>query len=157
MENKLETKKEYRLISKEFIDKVEMLENAMLASNDPRIAKGNTDMFPLKHSFSEGVYIREMFMPQGGLVIGKLYKISHTWFLLSGELEVATDEGVDYYIAPCYVNAPEGTKRVLRAITDVVFVNVYPNPDNITNIDTLEDMLTCSSYANYTQYKLLKE
>ena len=157
MENKLEAKKEYRIISREFIDKVETLENAMLASNDPRIAKGNTDMFPLKHSFSEGVYIREMFMPKGGLVIGKLYKISHTWFLLSGELEVATDEGNNYYIGPCYVNAPEGTKRVLSAITDVVFVNVYPNPNNITDIDTLEDMLTCPSYANYIQYKLLKE
>jgi hypothetical protein len=113
-------------------------------------------MFPLKHSFSEGVYIREMFMPQGGLVIGKLYKISHTWFLLSGELEVVTDEGNNYYIAPCYVNAPEGTKRVLKAITDVIFVNVYPNPENITDINTLENMLTCSSYAKYEQYKLLK-
>lgn len=157
MENELEIKKENRLINIEFIEKVEALENAMLASDDLRIAKGNTDMFPLKHSFSEGVYIREMFMPQGGLVIGKLYKISHTWFLLSGELEVVTDEGANYYIAPCYVNAPEGTKRVLRAVTDIIFVNVYPNPDNITDIETLEDMLTCTSYANYIQYKLLKE
>jgi hypothetical protein len=157
MVNELESKKESRLINIEFIEKVEALENAMLASDDPRIAKGNTDMFPLKHSFSEGVYIREMFMPQGGLVIGKLYKISHTWFLLSGELEVVTDEGANYYIAPCYVNAPEGTKRVLRAVTDIIFVNVYPNPDNITDIETLENMLTCTSYANYIQYKLLKE
>lgn len=157
MENKLELKKEYRIISREFIDKIEILENAMLASNDPRIAKGNSDMFPLKHSFSEGIYVREMFMPKGGLVIGKLYKISHTWFLLSGELEVATDEGGEYYIGPCYVNAPEGTKRVLHAVTDIIFVNVYPNPDNITDIEQLENMLTCPSYNEYEKYKLLKE
>lgn len=154
--DKLETYKEHRIINKDFINKVETLENAMLASNDVRIAKGNSDMFPLKHSFSEGVYIREMFMPQGGLVIGKLYKISHTWFLLSGELEVATDEGNEYYMGPCYVNAPEGTKRVLHAVSDVVFVNVYPNPDNITDTDKLENMLTCSSYKKYEEYKLLK-
>jgi hypothetical protein len=156
MEDKLEVKKERRLINLEFINKVETLENAMLSSQDTRIAKGNSDMFPLKHSFSEGVYIREMFMQKGGLVIGKLYKISHTWFLLKGELEVATDEGVDYYIAPCYVHAPEGTKRVLRAMEDVIFVNVYPNPDNITDIEQLEDMLTCTSYEKYKEYKLLK-
>jgi len=156
MENKLEVKKECRLINREFIDKVESLENAMLASDDPRIAKGNTDMFPLKHSFSNGVYIREMFMPKGGLVIGKLYKISHTWFLLSGELEIATDEGVEHYVGPCYVNAPEGTKRVLHAIEDSAFVNVYPNPDNITDISELEDILTCPSYEQYEKYKLLK-
>jgi hypothetical protein len=155
--NKLEVYKGHRLISKDFINKVETLENAMLASNDIRIAKGNSDMFPLKHSFSEGVYIREMFMPQGGLVIGKLYKISHTWFLLSGDLEVATDEGTEYYIGPCYVNAPEGTKRVLHAVSDVIFVNVYPNPENITDTDKLEEILTCSSYKEYEEYKLLKE
>ena len=155
--NKLETYKEHRIINKDFINKVETLENAMLASEDIRIAKGNSDMFPLKHSFSEGVYIREMFMPQGGLVIGKLYKISHTWFLLSGDLEVATDEGSEYYIGPCYVNAPEGTKRVLHAVSDVIFVNVYPNPDNITDTDKLEEILTCSSYKKYEEYKLLKE
>lgn len=156
MEDKLEVKKEHRLINTEFINKVETLENAMLNSDDIRIAKGNSDMFPLKHSFSEGVYIREMFMQKGGLVIGKLYKISHTWFLLKGELEVATDEGLNYYIAPCYVHAPEGTKRVLHAIEDVIFVNVYPNPDNITDIEQLEDMLTCTSYEKYKEYKLLK-
>ena len=155
--DKLEIYKERRIISKDFINKVETLENAMLASDDIRIAKGNSDMFPLKHSFSEGVYIREMFMPQGGLVIGKLYKISHTWFLLSGELEVATDEGNEYYIGPCYVNAPEGTKRVLHAVSDVIFVNVYPNPENITDTDKLEEILTCSSYKEYKEYKLLKE
>jgi hypothetical protein len=155
--DKLEVYKEHRIISKDFINKVETLENAMLASNDVRIAKGNSDMFPLKHSFSEGVYIREMFMPQGGLVIGKLYKISHTWFLLSGELEVATDEGNEYYIGPCYVNAPEGTKRVLHAVSDVIFVNVYPNPENITDTDKLEEILTCSSYKEYEEYKFLKE
>ncbi len=155
--NKLETYKEHRVISKDFINKVESLENAMLASDDIRIAKGNSDMFPLKHSFSEGVYIREMSMPKGGLVIGKLYKISHTWFLLSGELEVATDEGSEYYIGPCYVNAPEGTKRVLHAVSDIIFVNVYPNPENITDTDKLEEILTCSSYKEYEEYKLLKE
>jgi hypothetical protein len=156
MEDKLETKREHRLINTEFINKIETLENAMLNSNDTRIAKGNSDMFPLKHSFSEGVYIREMFMQKGGLVIGKLYKISHTWFLLKGELEVSTDEGTEYYIAPCYVNAPEGTKRVLHAIEDVIFVNVYPNPNNIIDIEQLEDMLTCTSYEKYKEYKLLK-
>jgi hypothetical protein len=157
MGNIVKKNTETRLINKDFIEKVEFLENTMLSIEDSRIAKGNSDMFPLKHSFSEGVYIREMFMPKGGLVVGKLYKISHTWFLLSGELEVATDEGGEYYIGPCYVNAPEGTKRVLYAVTDIVFVNVYPNPDNITDIDKLEDMLTCTSYKEYEKYKLIKE
>jgi len=157
MKNKIQLNTEQRLINTEFIEKVEQLESSMLAMDSPLIAKGNSDMFPLKHSFSEGIYIREMFMQKGGLVIGKLYKISHTWFLLEGEITVATDEGVKHFIAPCYVYAPEGTKRVIQAVEDTIFVNVYPNPENITDIETLEDMLTCRSYKEYIEYKLLKE
>jgi hypothetical protein len=157
MENQIKLNQEHRLINTEFINKVEQLESSMLAMNTDLVAKGNSDMFPLKHSFSEGVYIREMFMQKTGVVIGKLYKISHTWFLLEGEITVATDEGVNAYIAPCYVYAPEGTKRVIYAVEDSVFVNVYPNPENITDIATLEDMLTCKSYEEYKEYKLLNE
>lgn len=156
MENKIQSNKEHRLINIDFINKVEELEASMLAMDSPLIAKGNSDLFPLKHSFSEGIYVREMFMQKGGLVIGKLYKISHTWFLLTGEITVATDEGVNHFVAPCYVHAPEGTKRVIQALEDSIFVNVYPNPDNITDIETLEDMLTCASYEKYIEYKQLK-
>ena len=156
MENKIQSNKERRLINIDFINKVEELEASMLAMDSPLIAKGNSDLFPLKHSFSEGIYVREMFMQKGGLVIGKLYKISHTWFLLTGEITVATDEGVNHFVAPCYVHAPEGTKRVIQALEDSIFVNVYPNPDNITDIETLEDMLTCTSYEKYIEYKQLK-
>jgi hypothetical protein len=52
---------------------------------------------------------------------------------------------------------PEGTKRVIQALEDTIFVNVYPNPDNITDIEKLEDMLTCTSYEKYKEYKLLNE
>lgn len=157
MDNKLENKSENRIINQEFINMVEALEQSLLNIDEPYIAKGNTDLFPLKHSFSHGIYIREMFMKEGSVVIGKLHKFSHTWFLLEGELQVATDEGTASYIAPCYVNAPAGTKRIIHAIKDSVFVNVHPNPDNITDIDELEDRLACVSYKQYEDFKLLKE
>ena len=145
------------LITKKFIDKVENLQEAMLNSNSELIAKGNTDMFPLKHTFAEGIYVREMFIPEGGLIIGRVHKNDHIWFLLTGELEIVTDNGVELYIGPCYIKAPAGTKRVLHAITDSIFVNVYPNPTNNTNIEELEDNLTCVYYSTYEKYKLLNK
>jgi quercetin dioxygenase-like cupin family protein len=157
MNDKLETKTENRIISQDYIDRVEHLEQTLLAMNDPNIAKGNTDLFPLKHSFSHGIYIREMFMEKDSVVIGKLHKFSHTWFLLKGQLLVSTDEGSNQYIAPCYVNAPAGTKRIIYAEEDSIFINVHPNPDNITDTDELEDILTCTSYKEYNEYKLLKK
>ena len=157
MDNQIKLNSETRIINTDFINKVESLENAMLASDSPYIVKGNSETFPLKHSFSDGVYIREMFMQAGGLVIGKLYKESHTWFLLHGTIEVATDEGNNVYTGPMYINAPSGTKRVIHAISDSTIVNVYANPNNVTNIDELEDMLTCKTYELYKEYKLLNK
>jgi hypothetical protein len=145
------------LAKKEFINKVEDLQESMLNSNSELIAKGNSDMFPLKHTFAEGIYVREMFMQAGGLVIGKVHKNDHIWFLLYGELEIATENGTELFIGPCYVKSPAGTKRVLHAITDSVFVNVFPNPNNITDIEELENNLTCTYYSNYEKYKLLNK
>ena len=125
----------------------------MLASNDPLIVKGNSDSFPLTHSFSEGVYIREMSMLEGGIVIGKIHNKSHTWFLMKGKLKIANEDGVVTYSAPTYVNAKSGAKRVIIALEDSVFVNIHPNPDNIRDIEELERILTCETYIQYKQLK----
>ena len=137
-----------------FRETVVSLERQMLDSDNPLVIKGNSDSFPLTNSFSDGVYIREMSMLEGGIVIGKIHNRSHTWFLMKGKLKIANEDGVVTYSAPTYVNANSGAKRVIIALEDSVFVNVHPNPDNITNIDELERILTCETY---TQYKQLKE
>jgi quercetin dioxygenase-like cupin family protein len=138
----------------EFRNKVMSLENKMLSSDNENIVKGNSDTFPLTHSFSEGVYIREMSMLKGGIVIGKIHNKSHTWFLMKGKIKVATEDSVVTYSAPTYVNAKAGAKRVIAAIEDSVFVNIHPNPDNIKNTDELENILTCKTYDEYINYKV---
>ena len=129
------------------------LERQMLESEDPLIVKGNSDSFPLTHSFSDGIYIREMSMLEGGIVIGKIHNRSHTWFLMKGKIKIANEDGVVTYSAPTYVNANSGAKRVIVALEDSVFVNVHPNPDNITDTDELERILTCETYTHYKQLK----
>ena len=138
----------------EFRSAVVNLENQLLASDNEHVVKGNSDTFPLTHSFSDGVYIREMSMLKGGVVIGKIHNRSHTWFLMKGKIKVATEDEVVTYSAPTYVNAKAGTKRVIIAIEDSVFINVHPNPENITDTDLLEEILTCKDYETYEKYKL---
>ena len=139
-----------------FRNTVVSLEKQMLESDNPLIVKGNSDSFPLTRSFSEGVYIREMSMLKGGVVIGKIHNKSHTWFLMKGKLKIANEDGVVTYSAPTYVNASAGAKRVIMAIEDSVFVNVHPNPKNLRDTKKLEEMLTCETYEAYTRYKLKK-
>ena len=132
-----------------FRDKVMSLEKELLASQNKNIVKGNSEAFPLTHSFSEGVYVREMAMAKGGIVIGKIHNRSHTWFLMKGRLLIATEDRTVEYEAPTYVNASAGSKRVIQALEDSVFINVHPNPDNIKDTNELERILTCVSYKEY--------
>tara|TARA_R110001592_G_scaffold38699_1_gene127587 strand:+ start:154 stop:630 length:477 start_codon:yes stop_codon:yes gene_type:complete len=142
-------KKQHEVYIQNFREKVIEIENKLLDSEHELVFKGNTNNCPLTHSFSEGVYIREMAMPKGSVVIGAIHNISHTWFLMKGCLIIATEDGVDQYEAPVYFNAKPGHKRILRALTESIFINVHPNPNNITDTDELEKILTSKSYDNY--------
>ena len=93
------------LAIKNFRDKVVVLEEELLASVNVDVVKGNSDFFPLTHSFSDGVYIREMKMGKGGMVVGKIHNRSHTWFLMQGHLIIATESGSCEYKAPIYINS----------------------------------------------------
>ena len=60
---------------------------------------------PIKHSFADGVYVRQMDMKQGSVVVGAIHKHLHVWFLLTGHITVATEDTTEDYIAPCYDNS----------------------------------------------------
>jgi len=147
----------FELDGSNFIEQVERIENLLINSNSPDIFVGNSDELPLKHSFSDGIYTREIFIRKGMLAIGKIHKSDHTFFLMKGKLLLCTEEGVKEIEAPFYGNAIAGTKRVAVALEDTVFVNVHPNPNNITEIEKLEDIFVVSSYEEYENYKLLNK
>ena len=42
------------------------------------------DKYKYKHTFADGIYVREMFISKGETVIGAIHKHLHIWILLSG-------------------------------------------------------------------------
>ena len=75
---------------------------------------------------------------------------------MKGKLLLCTQEGVKEIEAPFYGTAIAGTKRVAIALEDTVFVNVHPNPNNVKEIEKLEEIFVVNSYDEYKNYKLLK-
>ena len=146
---------------KELADKIEELENSMyelFESGDKNVVVGNSDMFPLHHSFSEGVYIREMLMPKDGLIVGKIFKCSHHFILLKGKLLITMPgEETKIHTAPSWFTCTSNVRRVLLSVEDSVFMNVLPNPDNETSIDILEERLLEDNYKIFKENKELKQ
>ena len=107
---------------------------------------------PIKHSFADGVYIRQMDMAVGSVVVGAIHKHLHVWFLLTGHITVATEDTTEDYIAPCYVVSTPGVKRVILANDDSIFVNIHKNPSNTQDISELEKEIVALNYKEYEEY-----
>lgn len=147
----------FELDGSNFMEQVERIEKLFINSGSADIFVGNSDELPLTHSFSDGIYTREILIRKGMFAIGKIHKSDHTFFLMKGKLLLCTQEGVKEIEAPFYGTASAGTKRVAIALEDTVFVNVHPNPDNIKEIEKLEDIFVVNSYEEYKNYKLLNK
>jgi len=80
---------------------------------------------PLKHSYGDGCYIREIFMRKGMLLTSKIHKKQHPYFVLSGDVSVYSDTGTVRIKAPYYGITEPGTKRVLYTHEDTVWVTVH--------------------------------
>jgi hypothetical protein len=139
-----------------FHEQVERLEHLLIDSGSKDVVVGNSEQLPLTHTFCDGVYIREIFIKKDVFAIGKIHKHDHAFFLMKGSLILFTENGAEEIVAPCYGKSPAGTKRVVYATEDTVFVNVHPNIDNVENIEELEKKFVVSSFEEYNKYKQLK-
>lgn len=98
---------------------------------------------PTGHLFLPGLYVRQVFNPAGSLVVTKIHKTEHPYFLLHGSMSIrdtVTGEVV-HLQAPHHGVTKPGTRRIILAHTDVVFITVHPNPDNTQDLDLIESRL----------------
>ena len=107
---------------------------------------------PIKHTFADRIYIRQMDMFKDSVVVGAIHKHLHVWFLLTGHVTITTESTTEDYIAPCYVVSTPGVKRVILALEDSTFVNVHKNPSNTQDIDQLEKEIVALNYEEYEEY-----
>mgnify|MGYP003633665229 FL=1 len=138
--------------------KILELEKILLNNVDDKNIVGNSgeivrsNEFELKHTFADGIYIRQMEMKKDSVVVGAIHNHLHVWFLLTGHITVTTESSTEDYISPCYVVSTPGVKRVIYANEESIFVNVHKNPTNTQNLDELEAEIVSINYKEYEKY-----
>jgi len=140
-------------------EKILKLEESLLCIADGINVEGDgkhilTDskIAPIKHTFADGVYIRQMDMKKDSVVVGAIHNHLHVWFLLTGHVTVATEDATEDYVSPCYIVSTPGVKRVIRANEDSIFVNVHKNPTNTRDTSKLEKEIVSLNYKEYEEY-----
>lgn len=95
---------------------------------------------PVTHRFSPGLYLREIFMPAGSIVIGKIHKTEHFNFLMKGRcLIVHEDFSQEELRAPMVFVSKAGVQKVLHILEDMVWLTTHVTEE--TDLVKLEELL----------------
>jgi quercetin dioxygenase-like cupin family protein len=120
-------------------DRVDSLQALMLQQPQAEI--------PVRNVFSGGVYAREVFIPKGTMLVGKVHMTEHLNICLKGDLTFLTVDGPQRIKAPAMFSSPAGTKKLAYANEDSIWVNVHP--DLGTEPETIVDAITVDTFAEY--------
>lgn len=88
------------------------------------------------HHFADGVYARELLIPAGVVLTGKIHRHKTMNFLMSGTIRVTTDDGIQELTGPLILNTEAGMKKAAYAVTDTIWVNIHPTES--TDIEEIE-------------------
>jgi hypothetical protein len=98
--------------------------------------KGDTIELETRHHFSDGLYARELFIPAGVCLVGALHKTRHLYTVVKGKCRVSTQfENIEIE-APFMGETIPGTKRVIYAETDCVWITYHPT--ELTSVEEIE-------------------
>ena len=150
----LEKNKKLSITKQELID---MEKTLISLANDKNIIADNGnivyhDKFKYKHTFADGIYVRQMTIAKDEMIIGAIHKHLHVWILLSGHITVLTNGELKEYKAPCTVLSEPGVKRIIYGNEESIFTNVHKNPTNTEDIKELEKQIVALNYKEYEEY-----
>jgi hypothetical protein len=94
------------------------------------------------HSFEPKKYIRTMIAPPHTVIVGAEHKTPYKIRIEKGSIAVNIGDEIQTLSAPLEFDAPAGIKRVGQVLDEeLVWVDIYNNPDDCTDIAALEDKL----------------
>jgi hypothetical protein len=130
------------------------LESKMMEMTDHQVE------LKVTHHFAPGIYMRELFIPKGVTLTGKIHKTEHLNILSQGDISVYTDQGIKRLTASTVIKSDPGTKRVGYAHEDSVWITVHQNLTEERKTDKIEEMLIAKNFEEVSEFlckKLIKE
>jgi len=92
-----------------------------------------------KHYFGPSIYIREVTMPAGAVVIGKPHRQDHMCVMLQGRMIIVDAEGVQKELVAPMTFVGGAGRKVAYILETTVFQNILATDE--TDIEVLENML----------------
>ena len=125
--------------------KLNQLEQAMLTGEQVDI--------PVKHRFSGDIYSREILIPKGTLLTGRIHKFDHFDIMLSGDISVSTDNGeVKRLTGLNIMEGRSGKKRAGYAHEDTRWITFHSAEER--DPEEMYEFLTCGSFEELEGFQI---
>lgn len=131
---------------KEFRENISELEKAVTETEGGMTGELMYQTNPVKHTFAGGCYVREIYNPANELIITKIHKKEHPFFLMKGEMSILTEDGIEHIKAPYQGVTKIGTKRAIYTHEECIFITVHATEN--TAIEDVEDEVVCTKYED---------
>lgn len=105
---------------------------------------------PVTNYFSDGLYARELFIPKGTVLTGKIHKYTNLNIMSQGEMSVLTESGVVRVKAPFTIVSPPGTKRIAYAHEDTIWTTIHATSE--TDLEKIEHHFVAQDEAEFLEF-----
>lgn len=108
--------------------------NALAAPMDERVLALQSQMLAMpdhqiviepRHYFADGLYAREVTLPEGSTAIGYRHAQEHICIISRGRVQVVSEDGVREIAAPATMVIPAGRKNCVHALEETVWTTVH--------------------------------
>ena len=91
-----------------------------------------------EHIFGPGMYVKQVTMPAGSVIVGKPHKTDHLCVLLQGRMKLVKEDGnvVELSAPATFVGKPG--RKIAYIMETVVFQNIFATDE--TDVAKLEHM-----------------
>lgn len=103
----------------------------------------------ITHYLAPGVYAREMTLPAGAVITGKIHRHAHINVISKGSCTVASPEGVREIVAPCVFVSSPGTKRAIFAHEETRWMTIHPTEE--TDLMRIEEYVITKDDGEWAQ------
>lgn len=138
----------------EFREKILVVQDGLQKLIDSGVVQSTLEDCTLTHYFTPKdekygccTYAREMLIPKGTLIIGKIHRHQHLNFISKGKVTVFTEFGEKHLEGPCTFVSEVGLKRAVYAEEDTLWTTVHLTEfESEQELDKIEQEVIAPSY-----------
>jgi hypothetical protein len=103
--------------------------------------------FDLSHQFGKGLCVRTLVMPKGMLMLTKIHRFRHPYFIMSGKVSVYVNGEVTHIEAPFQGMTEPATQRVIYAHEETTWITVHATEE--TDIEKIEEEIIAPNFDEF--------